>query len=176
MDIKKLGNLRHELLTELEAEFQKQLVPAKVSGGPEEPVEVLTVLLADYVEDGLTSSAEFFFLPNKEDDELQFFVNLVTIAQDIAADRLNELCTAIAFINTYVIAGAFALDAAANTLVYKHSYEMPIDLDGEKIRDNLDIAMGVAMKAVQEYGYLLVSVNEGRRTAESVIELLLQSE
>ena len=169
MDLKKLYEERHEILSSIEEEFTKEFVPAKLSERVGYNVEFLTVLLEEVAVDGLTSTGEFFFLPNKEGEEIQYFVNLITISEELPDDTMNELCAAVASINTYVMTGAFAVDPVAGTLVYKHAYEMPIDLPKEQVADFVDMTMGITIQMVQQYAYYLIEVKEGKRTAKNVV-------
>ncbi len=170
MDLSALNKLRHEVLSEVEKEFIEELVPAKLVEHEGTDAEVLDVILQDFAVDGMDATGEFFFIHTEEDDDIQYFVNLITIAEDLQGDRLGELGMAIAYMNTYIPVGAFALDITENTLVYKHTYEMGTGIDKDAIKDNVDLCMGVALQAVSDFGYMLIEVLEGRRDAQSVIE------
>ncbi len=176
MDLKKLYEDRHEILSDMEKEFTKELVPAKLTDKDQYNVEVLAVILEEVAVDGLTSTGEFFFLPSNEEDELQFFVNLVTISEELPQETLTELCAAVAIINTYVTTGAFALDLSAKSLIFKHVYEMPIGLPKKSVADFVDMSMGITIQLVQEFAYYLIEVKEGTRNAESVLRALAVTE
>ncbi len=174
MDIKELTKERFEILSTLEQEYIKEMIPVQLLKKEENGADVLTVFLSGIAEDGLESIGEFFFHENEEDDQVQFFVNLITIAEELPDEHLNDLCIAIAAINAYIITGAFAIDFSNKSLIYKHTYEMPLPLDKEKLHDNLDLSMGVAYQMVRDYGYMLVEINEGRRSVQSVVNYFLQ--
>lgn len=172
MTIKELQDIRHNILSEVEADFVEELVPAKLSDKDENEVEVLGIILSgsDEVPD---STGEFFFLPSKKDDEIQYFVNLITLSDNIPEGNVGELCASVAAINTYVLTGSFAVDFGAGSLVYKLVIPMAIDADKELIADNVDLSMGLTFQAVTDYGYMLTEVCEGKRTAKSVIDLFV---
>ena len=168
MNLNKKIEERHEILSSMEQELTKNYVAAQLLK-QNDSVEVLSVLLENLAVDGLNSSGEFFFLPNQEDDEIQFFVNLITIAEELEDENLNELLGTLATINTFVTTGAFSVDPASKTLVYKLTYPMPIDLNNDAVKDYADMSMGLALQIVRDYGYMLIEINEGKRSAESVL-------
>jgi hypothetical protein len=171
MGKKSIGDIRHEVLSRVQKELVNELVPAQLSDRDENGIEVLAVDILNSAEDGYDAMGEFFFLPGPDDAEVQFFVNLITIADDLPEANLPELCVAISAINTYVVTGAFSIDVVSKSVVFKHTYEMPTDASEEVVSDNVDLAMGVTLQMLQNYGYMIVEVNEGKRTAQSVIDL-----
>ena len=172
MDQEKMNELRHDVLKTLEEEFTKEFVPAKIVENDVSGVEILATIFEELAVEGLDASGEFFFLPNKEDEELQFFVNLITISEELPEESLGDLMAAVSVINTYILTGAFAIDPIAGTLIFKHVYEMPLDLDKDKVTDYADLSMGVAILMVQQYGYYLLEVKDGERTVDSVVKAL----
>ncbi len=176
MDMKKLSEDRSWILSEMEKDITKNMVPAQLSDPNEAGFRVLTALLQDVAMDGLHSSGEFFFLPSNEDDELQFFVNLVTICEHVPDECPEQLVIALAAINTYVLTGAFAFDPVAKTLIYKLTSPMPIETPKEEMFEKSDLSMGLALQMVSDYAYMLVEVVEGTRTAESVIRFFTTME
>jgi hypothetical protein len=173
MNTKDIEDMRHEILKDIEEKFTQELVPALLTEKDDYGVEVLGVVLEGGAADGYDASGEFFFLPGSEDDEVQYFVNLITLAEKLPEENLPELEAAVACINTYVLTGAFAIDVGAGSLVYKHTYEMPAGISKETVEDNVDLSMGTALNVVDNFGYLLIEVNEGKRKAESVVNFFL---
>ncbi len=173
MDRKEIIKQRHNILSELDKVFNEEMVPAKIETGSREGVEVLSVILdgmEDYEEDAL---GEFFFLPGSDDDDVQFFVNLITILEDVSEKNFNELCATVAALNTYVVVGGFAIDFPARSVVYKNTYEMPIDCDFETMKNGVDMSMEISLKIVNQFAYILDEVNSGSRSAASVINLFV---
>ncbi len=171
-----LNEIRHDLLSRIEEEFVSEMVPAHLSEKDQNGVEVLAADLMVTTQDGYDALGEFFFLPGNENDELQFFVNLITIQEELPEENLPELCVAVSAINTFIITGAFAIDAVSKSLVYKNTYAMPADITAETLQDNMELSMGLAVEVVRQFGYLLVEVNQGKRTAESVIDMFIPAE
>ncbi len=176
MDLNELMNKRHNIFVRTKEDFVSEQIPCELIGQDEHEVEVLSVLFEDFALEGYDATGEYFFMPSQEDDEIQYFVNLVTLTEDLNKDYLNELFAAVASINTYVLTGTFAIDAGAGTLIYKHTYEMPIEADEETMQLGVDMSMGTAMQMVSDYGYLLMEINEGKRNAQSVIALFANQE
>ena len=176
MDLNALKEIRHEVLAEVEKEFIDELVPAKLAQHENHDVDILNILFEEAVVDGMDAAGEFFFLESAEDDEIQFFINLFTIAEDIFDEKFAELGMAVAVMNAYLPVGAFALDITEKSLVYKHTYEMGTDIDKAAMKDNVDLSMTVAFQTVSDFGYLLIEVLEGQRDPVSVINTFLPSD
>lgn len=176
MDVNELNSIRHNVLVRTKEDFVSEMIPCELLGQDEHEVEVLSVLFQDFALDGYDATGEYFFMPSQEDDEIQYFVNLVTLTEELNKDNLNELFAAVASINTYVLTGAFAIDAGAGTLIYKHTYEIPIEADEEALQLSVDMSMGTAMQMVSDYGYLLMEINEWKRNAQSAISLFANQE
>ncbi len=170
MDIKKFNEMRHEILSDVEKEFAQDLIPARLT--EENDIPVLNVLMTGYEEELEETTGEFFFMPSSPDDEIQYFVNFITIFDSVPQENIDELCVAVAMINTYVPVGAFAIDFGAGSLVYKLSYPMPVDIPAETVKENVDITMECTFMAVSDMGYLLTEVAEGVRSAANVLEMI----
>ena len=173
MDIKKLDALRKEVLIEMENEFTDELIPAKYSEKDGAEIEELVVMM-DGIDAGLDDmTSEFFFLPSEEEDEVQFFISLITVETELNQENIGELLKAVATINTYFVAATFAIDAVAGSLVYKLSYPMAISrANKEDMLLDVELSTGTAMQMVESFAYLLCEVNAGTRDSDSVIEIL----
>ena len=172
MNIKKLEEMRYSILSDVEKEFTDELVPAKLTDKEDNDIPILNVIITGSDEGIGSASGEFFFLPSSPGDEIQYFVNLITLIEGIPEENLDELCVAVAGINTYVTCGSFAVDFAAGNLIYKHVCPMIADAPEGNIRENVDLSMGCAFQAVTDFGYLMTEVCEGIRSAESAIEVI----
>ncbi len=172
MNIKKLEEMRYRILSDVEKEFTDELIPAKLSEKDESDVPVLNVMMTGSDEEMGNASGEFFFLPPSQGDEIQYFINLITLFEKIPEENLDEVCVAISGINTYVTCGAFAVDFAAGSLIYKYVSPMSSDALEDHVRENVDLSMGCAFQAVSEFGYLMTEVCEGVRSAQSAIEVI----
>ncbi len=171
MKSEELKEIRHRIISEEEQEFVKSLVAARIVEQEDEGTEILAVML-DEIEGYQTDAlGEFFFMPSEEDAEVQFFVNLITISEDLSQETLGELCIAISMLNTYITTGAFAVDPTSGSLIYKNSVAIPINISYEQTKDYVNMAMGISIELVDGIAYMLEEVNEGKRDAKSVIDL-----
>ena len=172
MKSEKLLKDRESVLKAIEGEFNAELFPAVLT--EEGGAKVLSIIMKDLAQDGEDARGEFFFMPGSDDDEMQFFVNLVTISSDLVAENLAELMGAVSIINTFIIAGCFAIDPAGGSLIYRHPTEMTLDVDKDAMKERIDLSMGTAIQVVSQYAYVLLEVNEGKRKAETIPSLFLQ--
>lgn len=171
---------RHDILNAVKREFDAELVPAQImcggepvsedavqNGNSDDP-EILTIFIEDLPAQGVDVLGEFFFLPTHSDEDLQVFMNILTIDTEIEKERSNELLLAIVTLNSYIPVGAFGVDFARNNIVYRHSYEMPHPSKDKALQSAAELSMGVAVSVVKDFGYMLLEVNEGTRDAESI--------
>ena len=171
---------RHKLLKDVKAGFDQELIPAALvcDGNPYEGngedlaadgrTEMLTILLEDLPGAGTDAMGEFFFLPSLQGDELQVFMNIITVDEQIVKDRMTDLLLAIAVLNNHIPVGAFGIDFQQNNIIYRHSYEMPHPYAERALRNAVDLSMAAAVSMVKEYAYMLLDVNAGERDAESI--------
>ena len=178
MDREKLNSQRQALFARLEEEFTAELIPAKHNEAEEGRFDSLTAFFEDLTAEGNETIGEFFFLPFEDDEtaDMQLFVNYFTIAEDVSEEYLTDVVYAASVLNSYIPVGTFAYDAAAGSLIYRHATELTLPLSDEELSDRIDHSMGMAVDTLQRFGYLLLEVSDGERTAESVLETLLPGE
>ncbi len=174
MGLNNLEDIRHNILSEIRDRMQEELVPADLTERDENGVETLTVVLEEASVEGYDATAEFFFLPYNEGEDLQQFTSLITIDDDLYEKTIQELSVAVSGINCYLPSEGFAIDFLAKKLIYKHTYIMPAGLDKDDLMESAELAMSTALQTVGAYGYMLAEVNDDKRTAESVIKLFSQ--
>lgn len=188
MSIEKYYRQRRDVLWTLADEFSNEMVPARVvkSDGTDadekadqivnETTEMLTVLFEDLPADGVDAIGEFFFMPLGDEDDMQIFQNVITLDEEVNEEMLPELLLAIIALNNTIPLGAFGVDLAQKSLVYRHSYEMPFPLSSDELKNLVDLSMGMAVSVVKEFAYLLIEVADGKRGAESIVQLLEMEE
>jgi hypothetical protein len=172
MSIRKPDKMIHEILEALEKDLVEDQIAAKLITKEGAAVETLAVVLNNAVVEGKDALGEFFFLPVAEEGDLNFFVNLITISEDINEANIAELAAAVSAINTFITLGAFAVDYAAKSIVYRHTYEMPIDAERKKIEDGIDLSMDMALHVLKDYGHLVLDVNDGKINSKELISHL----
>lgn len=169
MDITKIKEQRHSLLAGLEQEFLDELIPAKLSPETEEQTEMLTMILEDLSGEGTETVCDFFFLPVFGDEvDIQVFTCMFTVIDEVEDDRFGELVSTVSMMNAYLPVGCFAYDAGVNSIIFRHSYEMPLDLTDDELASNVNLCINMAVEMVSAYGYMVHEVNERERTPESV--------
>ena len=177
LNLEEIKETRKQLLEEIEQEFIDELIPAKIVPDEDIGMPVLSILFDDLAAEGLENLGEFFFMPTiNPDEDMQIFTNIITILEEMDDGRLPELAMAIAILNGLIPIGSFAIDAADGTLIYRHSYEMPISFEKETLKDCVELAMGAAADTVSKFAYMLVEVNEGERSAASVFDYFIAGE
>ncbi|MBQ7677311.1 MAG: hypothetical protein IJT32_03675 [Lachnospiraceae bacterium] len=76
-------------------------------------------------------------------------------------------------INSIVPIGCFAINHEAGSLIYRHNYEMLMDLSDDTLKASVDLCLTAALNTVTQFSYLLVEVNEGERKAQGVFDVLV---
>ena len=171
-----LKELRHKLLKKIESEFQEELIAALVAEETEDQPEILTAIFPSLAKEGADLDGEFLFLPTEEDDELQFFVSLINIAQEIPEETEYELYAAMAFLNFHIAAGSFSVSPTNGRLVYKHTISMAVDEAEEAVEEYMNRSMSMAIHLADVYAGLLLDVIDGERTADDVRVFLTGAE
>ena len=171
MSGKNLEKIRHDILMSTQDKLKENFFSVSLSDKAEHGAEVLLVALGDSSEEDYEALGNFFFLPGGEDDELLNFVSLLTISEELHEETIQELCIAVSAINAYMPSEGFAIDFASRSLEFKHTYVLPADLEEADLQEGVELSIAAAIGTVSRYAYLLTEVNEGERTAESVIGL-----
>ncbi len=175
MDKERIIKARHDVMMQVEAEFQEELIPALITEvGENKETDVLRVIFDEMGfdnEDGATG--EFFFAPlGSEEDTVAHFVSSITIADDISGDHLGELYAAMAGLNCYLPCGSFGVTRGGSILLYKLVIPLPVELTGEALKNQVDICMGNAVAVCDQYADLLLKVLAGEMDREGMFEAL----
>lgn len=171
-----LKEIRHTLLKKIETELQEELIAALIAEETEDQPEILTAVFPSLAKEGTQADAEFLFMPTQEGDELQFFVSIINLANEIPAGIENELYAAMALLNFYLTDGSFAIEPGNGGLIYKNSISMAVDEDAEAIEEYMNRSMSMAIQMTDKFAGLLLEVIDGERTAEDIAMLLTGSE
>ena len=171
-----LKALRHSLLKKIETELQEELIAALIAEETEDQPEILTAVFPSLAKEGAQADGEFLFMPTQEGDELQFFVSIINLAQEIPEETEYELYAAMGLLNFYLTDGCFAIEPGNGGLVYKNSISMGIDEDAEAVEEHMNRSMTMAIQMVDKFAELLLDVIDGRRTAKDLALLLTGAE
>ena len=105
MDLGKIKEERHELLTRMRDSFQEELIACEIREPENEnEPEILTVVLDGIGETGDMEGGigEFFFAPpSSENDTVQHFCAVLSLLDDPDREYLPQLFEAMSYINLY---------------------------------------------------------------------------
>ena len=175
-DLKKLKELRHELLDKMGADFREELIPAVLAEEEEGQPETLSVIFDSLAKEGASADGEFLFMPTAEDDELQYFVSIINLAEEHAEETESELYAAMAVLNFYLTVGTFAVEPRTGRLIYKNAVSMKLPGDAEEMEEQMNRSMSTAVLMTDRFGGLLLDVIDGERTAADIVELFTPAE
>ena len=163
-----------DLFAELYEEFTDELIPCELMHEGEGRFNSLTVFFEDLAAEGNATVGEFYFLPllMNDDSDLQIFVNYFTLETEVAEENLGEVIGAANILNAYLPVGSFFYDPESKGLCYRYAAALPFPLSDEALKDQVDLAMGVAVDILQRFGYMILEVNDGERNAESLLGVL----
>ncbi len=164
MDIEMLLKDRQELLEKMRDSLQEELIACEIreAENENEPA-VLNVVFDELGQDNEEGVlGEFFFLPPaSEEDEVQHFSTVLTIADDIDKTKLPDLFETMSHINFKIPCGAFCIDEDAEMLLYRHTVPLPIDESKEALLKEMNICMANALVSADMYLDLLLKINNG---------------
>ena len=173
MSKQKLMDERHEILKQVYEDLTDELYAATLDEKKsEDDVEILRVMFDDIgfdVEEG--AIGEFLFMPLiSEEDEVQYFTSVITIANVAVEENRPKLYEALSIINYVVPCGAFVYDRDNVLLAYKLTTPISMDLHGEDLSKQVNICMGNAVAITDKYCDLLLRINSGEIDIDHVIE------
>ena len=145
--------MRRELLEKFCEDFHEAYIAAAVVE-PESEDGLTTVrVLFDELGDGDDEPyAEFYFTPlTSEEDTVQYFTGLITLSEDLPVDNLSKLYEAMSYINFYIPAGAFAIDAGHRVLTYRLCVPMSIEAAREEIFRQMQVIGGNSAAIADAY-------------------------
>lgn len=172
MNTKEIMEKRHALLEDLSGELNASEIAAilhQEEGAP----EMVSAMLDEMGDGDMEITGDFFFRPlETEEDEVQYFISLFNIADEIPKDRLTDLFEAISYINFSLPAGNFNIDKDHRFLSFILSVPLPMGLEDEALFREMDLAVGNALAIADSYAGILSDVLNGKENAESVVEFL----
>ncbi len=164
MDIEKTLGERHELLERLRDSLQEELLIAELEEAENEnSPEVLRVVFDEIGQDNEEGGlGEFFFVPPlSEEDTVQLFSAVITIADEIDKERLPELYRIMSFINFRIPCGSFCIDEEGDYMLYRLTTPLPVNLEKDKLYDEMNIIVANAFVSADMYMDLLLRANDG---------------
>lgn len=174
MDIKKIEERRHELLTNLCEELNEAQIAAVVRNDEGAP-EMISAILDEIgdPDEELEILGDFYFRPiNSEEDTAQAFMCVITITDELPEDRMAEFFEAMSYVNFTLPAGCFSVDKDHKFFCYVLSSLMPMELTDDLVYREMDIAAGNAFVIADKYIPILCDVLNGTVGADGVVEFL----
>lgn len=133
--------------------------------------DVLTALHTRFGEHLDTCMGEYFFRPLEGDpDEAQRFCTLITLRGEVPLDNVPELAFAASITNFYLETGCFALDKAAELLVYKNTRTFYGDTPEEVLGQECVRLMEESYETAAKYCTPLLALAEGSMGLEDYMD------
>ncbi len=168
MDKEAILKERSELLVKMEKDLKEDLIAAAIRKpeNDDEP-EILTVLFDALGTEGEEVAGEFFFSTIESDeDTVQYFTSVMTIAGELPEEQLPAIYEALNYINFMIPCGSFAVDSNHAYLIYRMSAAMSMNVTGEALYEQMNVIMGNAVAVVDGFIDLIMAILEGRETIE----------
>lgn len=164
MDLEKKYQERRTLLEKMRDSLQEELIACDIIE-PEEYVELgarsekippmLRVILDSFGEDGVIG--DFFFQPFVTDeDAVQFFSAVLTLADEIEKERLPELYKKISDANFQLPCGAYCIDEKGGFLVFKLTVPLSVNISDEALLEQMNIVASNAIMSADLFADKLI--------------------
>jgi hypothetical protein len=101
---------------------------------------------------------------------VDYFVCLISYAEDLFGQDMPELRNAICLLNYYMPYGAFCL-GAENDLSFKYTLMLPDDMDQKTADELAEMAVVHAMDGYRKNIAMLLSVAQGKLSADDIIDM-----
>ncbi len=174
MDRKEVLNNREELLKRMAEDLQEAMIAA-VYREPEKKgdIPVVSVLFDEMGEGDEEAYGEFFFHPFiTDEDEVQFFSGVITLADSLPEEHLDKLFEAMSYINFQIPCGNFALDKSRTFLCFRECIPLPMEMSPDELYRQMNIISGNAVASADAYISTLLQLTKGELSIDEVKELL----
>ncbi len=174
MNIKRIESDRMGLLVRMEQELNEAMIAAKIEDTENETEQPILSVLFDEMGNGDGEVfGEFCFTPVvSEEDAVQFFLSVITLTEELQKEHLATLYEAMSYINFILPTGGFSVDAGHGYLVFRLGTPIPINIKGDKLYEQMQIASGNAVAMCDAYYELLLQVAAGEIGIDEVKEFL----
>ncbi len=138
-----------------------------------ETFDVLTAELTRFGERRDTCMGEYFFRTVAGDPEgSQYFISLITLRNDIPAERVPELAFALSMTNFYIETGCFAISKPADLLVFRNTRSFPGDTPEEVLIKECRLQTEEAYEIASKYCTPILAVAEHSMELKDYLDLL----
>ncbi len=175
MDKKKILDTRRELLERASDELNEAYIAADIREPQTEgDAGILSVIFDEIGMRGEEAFGEFLFLPIADGIEpnVQHFVAVITIADDLETEHLPELFEAMSYINAQLVCGSYSIDMDKKFLSFKMTVPLPINMPEEELYEEINIVISNAMTLVDLHIDLLTDLIDGDTDLDYIKEVL----
>ena len=154
MDLGKIKEERHELLTRMRDSFQEELIACEIREPENEnEPEILTVVL-----DGIG-----------ETGDMEGGIGEFSLLDDPDREYLPQLFEAMSYINFKLPCGSYSVDRDASLLCYRLTSPIPMGLSGEGLFEQMNATMANALTVADLYADMLIKIAGGEKELQDVI-------
>ncbi len=172
MNKNELEQKQQSILESLESSFQKQEVFAAIL--PKEETAAVNMLVVQHTgfgEDAEEAMGEYYFLPAREEDAwFHYFVESITLSEDLPEDKQGVLGAAVSMINFTLPVGAFCLSPDGKVIFYRYTLMLEADRDTEHTEAMIRSSMLNVLQYAVRWADALDALEYGRMTLEEFTE------
>ena len=106
------------------------------------------------------------------DDEAWLFMSVITLSNEVPAERLPALYEAMSYVNFNLPAGRFSIDKDHRFFCYVLSSLIPGDMENADIFREMDMSVGNAFAISDQYIGILSDVLNGKTDVEGIVDFL----
>jgi len=176
VDINKMTEERHELLTRMRDSLQEELIACDIRQPENEgEPEILMAVIDGIGESGEMEGTigEFYFIPpSSKEDTVQHFCATLTIADELKEEFLPPLFEAMSYVNFNIPCGSFSVDKDRSMLSFRLVTPLSAGLSGEDLLLQMNISMANAFASADLYADELIKVSGGEKTVEDIRGIL----
>ena len=174
MNKEELSKTREALLEKIQDGLLEELYAAQIKEvGDKNRLRVLSVVFEDLGFDSESAIGDFYFRPMiSDDDKVQHFCALITIADELNEDNLPSVYEAMSYINAKAVCGSFCIDKDKNFMAYRLCVPLSTSMTEDQLFEAMNVVMGNAVAACDMYMDILVRVMDGEATVQDVIDSL----
>ncbi len=175
MEKKELEQKQSAFLKSLQNSFTEADVFSSIISKEETMVaDTLVVQHTGIGEEAEEAMGEYYFMPTAEEEDtwFQYFVEAITLSEDIPEDKRGVITAAISMINFGLPAGAFYLSLDGKTLFYRYTMMLEADMDPEHMEFLLRNSMINSIQIMTQWADALDALEYGRMTFEEFVEMV----
>ena len=116
------------------------------------PMPMLTTLHRNLGMAGNEVMGQFYFLPLLDEEQpFHFFTSMMTLDEEVPADKYEDLAMAATMLNFYLPGGSFIVEKDGGIIAFKNTSYIPVNVTLEDALVLADANMGVAFNLTDSY-------------------------